>query len=170
MASVFSLTDDCLLGIVSRIDDPSSFYSFVLTCQRFRQVAENTRSVLHTNLLRAKAEYSIKRYIVEIGDDYDKCCKLKDLLRDSFRLTAAKRMITYDKVINVWESNRPVAANLFTCLRNQEFSEEEGEPRATCFTEYRNFTLHLPSCGKNMTIETSYFGDYGHNYDPELSI
>ena len=125
---------------------------------------------MHTNLLRAKAEYYIKRYIVEIGDDYDKCCKLKDLLRDSFRLTAAKRMITYDKVINVWESNGPVAAKLFTWLRNQEFSEEEGEPRATCFTEYRNFTLHLPSCGKNMTIETSYFGDYGHNYDPELSI
>ena len=53
MASVFSLTDDCLLGIVSRIDDPSSFYSFILTCQRFLQVAKNARSVLHTNLLRA---------------------------------------------------------------------------------------------------------------------
>ena len=170
MASVFSLTDDCLLGIVSHIDDPSSFYSFVLTCQRFFQVARNTRSVLHTNLLRAKAEYYIKRYIVEIGHDYDKCCKLKDLLRDSARLTAAKRMITYDKVINGWETNGPVVAKLFTLLRNLEFSEEEGHPRATCFTEHRKFTLHLPSCGKSMVIETSYFGDYGHNYDSELSI
>ena len=170
MASVFSLTDDCLLGIVSHIDDPSSFYSFALTCQRFLQVARNTRSALHTNLLRAKAEYYVKRYIVEIGHDYDKCCKLKDLLRDSARLTAAKRMITYDKVINAWETNGPVVAKLFTLLRNLEFSEEEGHPRATCFTEHRKFTLHLPSCGKSMVIETSYFGDYGHNYDPELSI
>ena len=170
MASVFSLTDDCLLGIVSHIDDPSSFYSFVLTCQRFLQVARNTRSVLHTNLLRAKAEYYIKRYIVEIGHDYCKYCKLKDLLRDSARLTAAKRMITFEKVINGWETNGPVAAKLFTWLRNLEFSKEEGEPRATCFTEHRNFTLYLPSCGKNMEIETSYFDDYGDNYDPELSI
>ena len=170
MASVFSLTDDCLLGIVSHIDDPSSFYSFALTCQRFLQVARHTRSALHTNLLRAKAEYYVKRYIVEIGHDYDKCCKLKDLLRDSARLTAAKRMITYDKVINAWETNGPVVAKLFTLLRNLEFSEEEGHPRATCFTEHRKFTLHLPSCGKSMVIETSYFGDYGHNYDPELSI
>ena len=170
MASVFSLTDDCLLGIVSRIDDPSSFYSFVLTCQRFRQVAKNTRSVLHANLLRAKAEYYIKRYIVEIGDDYDKCCKLKDLLRDSARFTAAKRMITYDKVINVWESHGPVAAKLFTWLRNLEFGQEEGHPRATCFTEHGNFILQLPSCGKTMAVETAYFDDYGHSYDAELSI
>ena len=171
MASVFSLTDDCLLGIVSRIDDPSTFHSFVLTCQRFLQVARNTRSVLHTNLLQAKAEYYIKRYIVEIDHDYDiKYCKLKDLLRDSARLSSAKRMITYDKVINVWETNGPVAAKLFTWLRNQEFSDEEGEPRATSFTKHRNFTLHLPSCGKNMVINTSYFDDYGDNYDPELSI
>ena len=170
MASVLSLTDDCLHRIVSCVDDPSSFYSIALTCKRFLQVTGNTRNVLHTNLLRAKAEYFIKCFIVETGDDYDKFRKLESLLRDSARLTAAKGILTYAKVINVWQRNGPVVAKLLTWLRNQESSVDEGHPRATSFTEHRSVTLHLPSCEKSMVIETSYFDDYGHNYDPELSI
>ena len=170
MASILCLTDDCLRRIVSYIDDPSCFYNIALSCNRFLQVTRNTRSVLHTNLLRAKAEYFIKCYIVESGDDYDKFCKVRDLLGHSARLTAAKGMLTYDKVIDAWQKNGPVAAKLFTWVRNQESSREEGEPRATCFTEYGKLTLRLPSCGRSMVIETSYFRDYGHNYDPELSI
>ena len=170
MASILSLTDDSLHRIVSYIDDPSSFYSIALSCQRFFQITKNTRSVLHINLLRAKAEYFIKRYIVEIGRDYDRCCKLQGLLRDSARLTGAKGMLTYDKVIAVWQINGPVAAKLFTWIRSREYSVDEGEPRATSFTEHQSVTLQLPSCGKSMVIETSYFGDYGHNYDPDLSI
>jgi len=126
--------------------------------------------VLHTNLLRAKAEYFIKCFIVEIGDDYNKFRKLEGLLRDSARLTAAKEILTYKKVISAWQRNGPVVAKLLTWLRNQESSVDEGHPRATCFTEHRSVTLHLPNCGKSMVIETSYFNDYGHNYDPELSI
>ena len=166
MASILSLTDDSLHKIVSCIDDLSSFYSIALSCQRFFQVTKNTRSVLHTNLLRAKAEYFIKRYIVEIGSDYDRFCKLRGLLRDSVRLTAAKGMLTCEKVIDVWHRYGPVASKLFTWLRHQESSVE---CRPMCAERNRATlrTFHLPSCGKSMVIESSYFVDYS---DTELSI
>ena len=169
MASVLSLTDDCLRRIVTYVDDPSTFYSFALTCQRFLQVVENTRSVLHTKLLRKKAEYFIKRYVVEIGDDYHKLRKLEGLLRDSARLTATKGTLTFDKLINVWQTSGPVAAKLFTWILNQKSKREEGEPRETCFTERRSVKLQL-SCGKQMLIQTYFFRDYNGTYDPELSI
>ncbi|KAJ7377566.1 hypothetical protein OS493_028124 [Desmophyllum pertusum] len=66
--------------------------------------------------------------------------------------------------------NGPVAAKLFTWIRNRETNREEGEPRSTCVTEYQSVTLHLPSCDKNMVIDTKYFHDYIGNYDDELSI
>ena len=76
MASISSLTDDCLFKIVSYIDDPGSFHSFILTCRRFPQVTGKVSSILHTNLLKAKAEFLIKSYIVydvgKDGDDFDK--------------------------------------------------------------------------------------------------
>ena len=170
MASVLPLTDDCLRRIVSFVDDPNTFYSFALTCQRFLQVIKNTRSVLHTKLLQKKAEYFIKRYVVEIGDDYDKLRKLEGLLRDSARLTATKETLTFDKVIDVWQTSGSVAAKLFSWILNQDSSREEGEPRETCFTERRKLTLQLPSCGKQMLIQTYFFRDYNGIYDPELSI
>ena len=170
MASLLSVTDDCLRKIVSYVDDLSSFYSFALTCQRFLQVIKNTRSVLHTKLLRAKAEYFIKRYVVEVIGHYRKLRKLEDLLRNSARLTEAKGTLTYDKVIDVWRKNGPVVAKLFTWILKQGSSREEGEPRATCFTECRSLTLQLPSYGKQMVIKTSFFRDYNGMYDPELSI
>ncbi|XP_068720119.1 uncharacterized protein [Montipora capricornis] len=170
MASLLLLTDDCLLRVVCFIDDPYSFQSFTLTCQRFYQLTKNAKSVLHPKLLKAKAANSIKRYIVEIGDDYHRCCKLNDLLGRSAHLTASKRLLTYDEVIGVWQRSGPLVAKLFTWLRSEKSSREEGEPRATCYTECRKITLHLPKCAKEMTIETSHFGDYGHNYDRELSI
>ncbi|XP_068701792.1 uncharacterized protein [Montipora foliosa] len=173
MASILLLTDDCLLRIVCFIDDPYSFQSFTLTCHRFYQVTKNAKSVLHPKLLKAKAANPIKRYIVAVGRDYYKLLKyrkLYDLLGRSAHLTASKRLLTYDTVIDVWQRSGPVVAKLFTWLRSEESSREEGEPRATCYTECRKITLHLPNCAKEMTIETLHFGDYGHNYDRELSI
>lgn len=170
MASILLLTDDCLHKIVSYIDDPNSFYNIALTCQRLLQVTRNTRSVLHTNLLRAKAEYYIKCFTVENGDDYEAFSKVEAFLLEASRLTEAKGMLSYDKVVDIWQRNGPVVAKLFTWLRSKESSVEEGEPRATCFTESRKVTLCLPSSGKTMVIETSYFRDYNHVYDPELSI
>ena len=170
MASLLLLTDDCLLRIICFIADPYSFQSFTLTCHRFYQVTKNAKSALHPKLLKAKAANSIKRYIVGIGDDYHRRRKLDDLLGRSAHLTASKRLLTYDKVIDVWQRNGPVVAKLFTWLRSEKTWNEDGEPRATCYTECRTITLHLPNCAKEMTIETSHFGDYGHNYDQELSI
>ena len=177
MASILSLPNDCLFRIVSCIDDPSSFYSIALTCQRLLQVTENTRSVLHTNILRKKAEYFIKRYIVQLSritdNDYMigrrdsvavKYDKLRDLLRDSARLTAAKGILTYDKVIDIWQRNGPVATKLFTWIRHLE-SNMKGTGIPTSFKENRSVTLHLPNCRKSMVIESSYFGNHSHVHD-----
>jgi len=130
--------------------------------------------------LQSKAEYYIKSFLVDIAntrdgrsrrsDDYDKYCKLRDLLQGSVRLTAAKGILSYAKMIDVWQKNGPVVAKLFTWIADREASVEEGEPRATCTTRYRSVTLHLPSCDKNMVINTKYFHDYIGNYDDELSI
>lgn len=180
MASLLALNDDCLHRIVSCLDDPHSFYNISLTCKRLLHVTKSTRNVIHSKLLRSKAEYYIKSYLVDItntsggrarrSDDYDKYCKLRDLLQGSARLTAAKGILSYAKVIDVWQKNGPVVAKLFTWIANQEDSVEEGEPRATCITQYRSVTLHLPSCDKKMVIDTTYFRDYIGNYDNELSI
>ena len=160
MASILSLPDDCLFSIVSCIDDPGSFYSIALTCRKFLQVTRNAKSVLHTNVLWAKAEYFMKCHISEIGYENptlsyknDKFCKLRDLLRDRTRFTAAKG-ITCDKVINVWQRNGPVAAELLTWLRYQESWADKqltyGDHNAKC----KSVILHLPSCGKRMVIES----------------
>ena len=172
MASILSLNDNCLSRIISYLEDPLSFHSVALSCKRVQQVIENTRSILHPKLLRAKAEYYIKRYLVEIagGRDYGKYSKLENLLSNAARLTAAKDLLTYAKVVDIWERNGPVAAKLFTWIRKQKSSTEEGEPRATCSTEYRSVTLHLPGCDKNLKIDTTYFHDYIGNYDNKLSI
>lgn len=181
MASLLALNDDCLHRIVSCLDDPHSFYSIALTCKRLLQVTKSTRNVIHSKLLRSKAEFYIKSYLVDITNvngrtrdtslgSNDKYCKLRDLLEGSARLTAAKGRLSYAKVIDVWQKNGPVVAKLFTWIRNQESSVEEGEPRATCITKYESVTLHLPSCDKDMVIETRYFHDYIGNYNDELSI
>ena len=181
MASLLTLNDDCLHRIVSCLDDPGSFYNISLTCKRLLQVTKSTRNVIHSKLLQLKAEYYIKSYLVDITntsggsrarrrDDYDKYCKLRDLLHGATRLTAAKGILSYAEVIDVWQQNGPVVAKLFTWIANRETSREDGEPRATCSTQYRSVTLRLPGCDKNLVIDTKYFHDYIGNYDDELSI
>jgi len=95
---------------------------------------------------------------------------LLQLLRETARLTAAKGILTYDKVINVWQGNGPVAAKLFTWVRNLESSVSEYPGRATALSELHSVTLNLPSCGKSMVIGTSYYVDYSHTDDPKLRI
>ena len=179
MASILSLPDDCLHKIVSFLDHPSFFNSITLTCQRFLQVTKNTRSVLHSNLLRAKAEYLIKCYIVEgrraanfpNHRHADDGRYLVTLLRECARLTTSKNTLTYDKVVDVWQRNGPVAAKLFTWVRNlKSHSDNQGTVMKTTFRESRSITLHLPSCEKTMVIQTWYFGDYSHEIVPSLRI
>ena len=119
MACILSLTDDCLHRGVSFIDDPSSFHSIALTCKRHLQITSNTRSVLHTNLVRLKAEYFIKCFVVENGCDYDKFCRFRDFLNESARRIEVKGMLSYDKVIKIWQRNGPVVAKLFTWFRDK---------------------------------------------------
>ena len=154
MASILSLTDDCLFKIVSYIDDPGSFHSFILTCRRFPQVTRKANSILHTNLLKAKAEFFIKSYIVhdigEAGDDFDKFDKLRNLLYESAQLIAARGVLTYDRVMDVWQRNGPVAAKLFTWIRNQISSVDYSCKR-------QSVTLYLPKCELSMVINCSFY-------------
>ena len=170
MASILSLTDDCLLRILSFFDDPIVFHCFILTCQRFYHVSKNANSVLQLKLLKSKAENYVKRYIVGEGNSYDKYRYLVNLLHRLSHLSVSKRLLTYDKVVDAWQRCGPVVAKLLTWFRGSESSREEGEPRATCYRESRKLSLQLPSCAKKMVIETTHFGDYGHNYDRELTI
>ena len=178
MASILSLPDDCLHKIVSFIEDPSSFYNIILTCQRFLQVTKNRRSVLHSNLLRAKADYAIKCRIVQKRSalEDDRCADgrhLAALLEECARLTTTKNTLTYDKVVDVWQSNGPVAAKLFTWVRNfleTHPSKYQGYVKQTNFSKERSITLHLPSCERTMVIQTWHFGDYKNEIVPSLRI
>lgn len=149
MASILSLTDDCLFKIVSYIDDPGSFHSFILTCRSFPQVTRKASSILHTNLLKAKAEFLIESYIVhdigEAGDDFNKFDKLRNLLYESAQLIEARRLLTYDRVMDVWQRNGPVAAKLFTWVRNQISSVDYSCKR-------QSVTLYLPKCELSLAI------------------
>ena len=167
MASILSLPDECLHLIVSCIDDSSSFYNTALSCKRFQQVTEDAKS-FNTNLLKAKAEYYIKCYIVEAsgGDTWFvsdttrmRCEKLTDFLKESARFTASKELLTYDKVVNAWRKSGPVVAKLLTWLRNREGSVKNIKTHycfRTSSEQNRTVALHLPACGKNMVIKTSY--------------
>ena len=145
--------------------------------------------------MRAKAEYLIKCCIVEWREAkfnpspkhsrYSPSSPLNDacraeydgydivaLLQGCARLTTTKRTLTYDKVVEVWQRNGPVAAKLLTWVRNfiESYSRNQGSAMETTFSESRSLTLHLPSCERSMVIQSRYFGDYSHEIVPSLSI
>ena len=157
MASILSLTDDCLFKIVSYIDHPGSFHSFILTCRRFSQVTGKANSILHTNLLRAKAEFFIKSYIFydigETANEFDKFDKLQNFLHESAQLIAAKEVLTYDRVMDVWQRNGPVAAKLFTWVRNQISSVD-------FFCKRQSVTLYLPKCELSVVISCLFYCEH----------
>ena len=135
MASILSLPDDCFLRIFSWVDDPRSFNNISLTCQRFSEVSKVTKSELHTNVLRKKAEYFTDCYIDKVADiansdvDFSNYkCRLKDLIRSCKHLAAGKRFLNYDKVLDVWQRNGPVAAKLFIWVRKYESFVRDEEP------------------------------------------
>ena len=144
-------------------------------------MTKNMRNVLHSNLLRAKADYVIKCRIVEkrreleeAGRAYYDGQHFVALLQQCARLTTTKNTLTYDKVVNVWQDNGPVAAKLFTWVRNFVETHLSKQPgyviMETTFHESRSITLHLPSCKRSLVIQTGYFGDYSHEIVPPLHI
>ena len=144
-----------------------------LTCKSF-QKATTAKSALNTKLLKAKAEYYVKSYIVatSLSKRYistpirDKFNKLMIFLRNTARFTATKELVTYDKVIDAWQRNGPVAAKLLTWLRNKESTVEKNIKRlhSTETSSKKNWsiTLLLPGCEKTMIIKTSYFVKSGN--------
>ena len=121
-------------------------------------------------MLDRQDDFRYLRYARGYGRaDYD-IDDLLQLLRETARLTAAKGILTYDKVIDVWQRNGPVAAKLLTWVRNLESRVYEYGGRATALSILHRVTLNLPSCGKSMVIGTSYYVDYSHRDDPKLHI
>ena len=101
--SILSLPDECLENIVSFVDDPFTFGSIALTCKRFLRLTENDERVMHTNLLKSKAEYYIKLWTAHsrrrLGDGDDRLCDdidMHELLLECATLTASKNAVTYD--------------------------------------------------------------------------
>lgn len=73
--------------------------------------------------------------------------------------------MTYDKVMAVWERNGPVAAELFTWVRDL---------RSTVYhyssIEKRNVTLHFPKSKESMVISAYLTRESTSSYYPSLSI
>ena len=170
--SILSLPDECLENIVSFVDDPFTFGSIALTCKRFLRLTENDRRVMHTNLLKSKAEYYIKLWTAHrrkrVDDRFcDDIDDLHELLLECATLTSSKNVVTYDKVMAVWERNGPVAAKLFTWVRDLKCTVYNS---ISC--ETRNVTLHLPKCKKSVIIRADLNREsiYPLGDDPSLRI
>ena len=169
--SILSLPNECLENIVSFVDDPFTFGSIALTCKRFLRLTENDRRVMHTNLLKSKAEYYVKLWTAANRRRHDRFgFQLYDIggfLRECATLTASKNAVTYDKVMAVWERNGPVAAKLLTWVRDLKCSVWN-----SLSYERRNVTLHLPKCKKSVIIRADLNREsiYPLGDDPSLRI
>ncbi|XP_068701790.1 uncharacterized protein [Montipora capricornis] len=174
-ATISSLPDECLENIVSFVDDPFTFGSIALTCKRFLRMTENDRRVMHTNLLKSKAEYYIKLWTAHSRrrlvnrdhryEDIDDIDDIHELLHECATLTSSKNAVTYDKVMAVWERNGPVAAKLFTWVRDFKCTVYNS---LSC--EKRNITLHLPKCKKSMIINANLDRESTWRCTPSLTI
>ena len=174
MASILSLPEECLCKIVSFIDHPRTFYSVALTCKRLLQVTRNTRCVLHARLLKFKALYFIRRYNVEINLDEEKRDKMRKLVCDCAQLTKAREFLTYDKVIDLWQKNGPVAAKLLTWVRNQQDGDEvffrDDWDGFITINKNQTLTLRLPGGGQVLVIETDYVEEYPIEEDSKITM
>ena len=174
MASILSLPEECLCKIVSFIDHPRTFYSVALTCKRLLQVTRNTRCVLHARLLKFKALYFIRRYDVEIDLDEEKRDKMRKLVCGSAQLTKAREFLTYDKVIDLWQKNGPVAAKLLTWVRNQQDGDEvffrDDWDGFITINKNQTLTLRLPGGGQTLVIETDYVEEYPIEEDSKITM
>ena len=174
MASILSLPEECLCKIVSFIDHPRTFYSVALTCKRLLQVTRNTRCVLHARLLKFKALYFIRRYDVEIDLDEEKRDKMRKLVCGCAQLTKAREFLTYDKVIDLWQKNGPVAAKLLTWVRNQQDGDEvffrDDWDGFITINKNQTLTLRLPGGGQTLVIETDYVEEYPIEEDSKITM
>ena len=174
MASILSLPEECLCKIVSFIDHPRTFYNVALTCKRLLQVTRNTRCVLHAHLLKFKALYFIRRYDVETDLDEEKRDKMRKLVCGCAQLTKAREFLTYDKVIDLWQKNGPVAAKLLTWVRNQQDGDEvffcDDWDGFITINKNQTLTLRLPGGGQTLVIETDYVEEYPIEEDSKITM
>ena len=186
VASMLSLNDDCLCMIVSCIDDARSFYSVAITCKRLLQVTKSRRKILHPNLLPTKAEYYLKHHFLDLAhctpgqtgrktlqkrlSAYEGFRKLRDVLHGAVRFTEAKKLLTYPRIVDVWQKNGPVVAKLLTWVRDQDAEVKNGVHQRISATEHTCVTLNLPHCEKDMVISASFYFDHSRWFDSKLKI
>lgn len=144
--TILSLNNDCLYAIVSFIDDFSSFYNFSLTCKRLNQVTQNNRE-WHINVLKRKADFYVRDFIGYKDDDLI----IIPLLSKAQHF--AEDILSYSKVLRIWEKCGPVAAKLVSWI------EQSSCPR---YFEYsfwkKTLTFHLPS-GQELRIDSMRYRD-----------
>jgi len=119
--SILSLNDHCLTEIVSYLDDFSSFYDFALTCKRFHQVMSSTQD-WHVNVRKMKF-YALKLMVLDEDviqqmPSTSEWPSISGFIRLAAMYRVTKSTCTYTNVLNVWKSRGPVAAELFTWIKN----------------------------------------------------
>lgn len=134
---VRAINDDCVLHILSYIDDFRSFYSFSLTCKQFYKVSLWTRK-WHLNIVKRKTRFYAARFVIFELSSAIVCCfntvTLAEILRWVDVCDTMKP--TLENVEKIWTSRGPVAAELF--LRTREYrtwrkAKENGENRPSGF-------------------------------------
>lgn len=118
-----SLNDDCLLNILSYLDDPWSFYSFSLACRRFYDVS--LKSSRYTEHLKSKIKYYALKFYCEyeheLKDQSHHCNEryIKHLVRvaETYKLIQP----TQDNILKVWQLKGPVAAEIVTWIKDINF-------------------------------------------------
>jgi len=173
--SILSLNDDCLINILSCLDDFTSFYNFALTCKRFHEVTLNPRD-WHVNVAKRKAEFYIKQFIAyecHLGDldgaGINKELRKLQLLVREARNCSMSPQNTFPKVVGLWKSCGLVAAKLYTWIKSSDIELEEGGRTKESGRIRKRLTIHLPNCDEDLTITTLYI-DYVDNYSREITI
>ena len=174
MTALSELSTDVLRRVLAYCDVPSLGH-FLCTCRAFRTVSfEETLPIV-----RAQVAYDLKQYVVHVvyaapaTDSFPghaDCRGLEQLLAQAQREAVVTHLRSAKVMLETWERGGPVAAQLLQWLVDFSEDKDEGNLRATTYETTRSVTLRLPRRAADLAISSRHFGDYGHNYDTELSI
>ncbi|XP_020896935.1 uncharacterized protein LOC110235781 [Exaiptasia diaphana] len=152
--SILSLNYDCLLEILSRLDDFTSFYFFSVTCKRFYQVSLETKH-WHINVLKRKIRYYGTRFVInEFPKDRRFTINLP-LIQDLISIAEVYKITkpTLANAMNVWWARGPVAAEVFQWILDFKLRQEfkiNGEVQRVV----KKLTFRLPILNQELIIDT----------------
>lgn len=171
--TILDLNDDCLITVLS-ILDLKSFYNFTLTCKRFNQVSSNNSRCWPLKVLKRKAEFYLKKFIVlncrfELDNGGDELAELKDLLQNASKCSESVEG-KLREVQNVWDICGPVAAKLFTLVESIEEMVYSSAPVVEGTSFERFLFLELPKCNEELYIHTLVYVDLTGSHDNEVCV